>query len=147
MFALTGCLKNAKEIEGSGISITLNSTFVEKEVLQVPFYLESTQHIFMGNRERKTDLSSAGVSTLEQYIEAVLSVGGKTATVEEYDEEDMHYLFAYYTSIVNEQDFGYMLVVMEGENHFYTLTFGCFENKLEGNKAQYTKWIKTATVE
>ena len=38
--------------------------------------------------------------------------------------------YAYYESVVEEQTFGYMLITMEGENHFYTMNFGCYKKDL-----------------
>ncbi len=144
---LVGCKSNEKTFSGAGVSITLNSSFVEKEVIQAPFYLESKDHLFMALRETKTDLSTYGIADLSSYIEAVLSNASKTATVETFEEGDLLYKYAYYTSTVGDQTFGYMLIVMEGENHFYSMNFGCLEDKLEDNKDLYFKWSKTITVE
>ena len=144
---LVGCTSK-KEFSGAGIKIELNDTFTKKTVIQAPFYLESPQHIVMGLRETKSDLSSHGIGTLNEYIVAVLRNGNKLVPVEESDEdESFEYYFAYYTSSVEDQDFGYMLVVLEGEDHFYSITFGCLESNLEKNKDTYFKWLNTITVE
>lgn len=145
---LVGCKSlEPKEFTGAGMTIELNDSFIQKEVIQAPLYLESPQHIFMGIRESKSELRGYGVSTTEQYIGAVLNAHGKTATVEQYNEGDLSYYYAYYTATVNEQTFGYMLFVLEGESHFYSMNFGCLEKDLEKNKTQYNDWIKTITVE
>ncbi|QVK17557.1 hypothetical protein KHQ81_11960 [Mycoplasmatota bacterium] len=101
----------------------------------------------MANRESKTELSRFGIKTLESYIKAVLKNSNKTATIETYDKDDLDYKYAYYTSTVGDQTFGYMIVVMEGEDHYYTLNFACLEKKLDDNKDLYIKWAKTITVE
>jgi hypothetical protein len=144
---LVGCKPNEKTFSAVGVTIKLNKSFVEKEVIQVPFYLESRDHLFMASRESKTELSTYGITTLDSYIQAVLDNANKTTTVQTYDEDDIFYKYAYYTSIVNDQTFGYMLLVMEGENHFYTMNFGSLEKNLEGNKDLYFKWAQSITVE
>lgn len=59
----------------------------------------------------------------------------------------MHYFYAYYSSTVNEETFGYMLVCMEGAEKYYFMRFGCREKNLEKNKDQYKTWAKTIVVE
>lgn len=56
-------------------------------------------------------------------------------------------MYAYYEATVNDQTFGYMLLAFEGEDHFYSMNFGCLESKLESNKEQYFKWASTITIE
>ncbi|PKK86806.1 MAG: hypothetical protein CVV63_03575 [Tenericutes bacterium HGW-Tenericutes-8] len=144
---LTGCTKADKTFTGAGVSITLNESFVEKEVVQAPLYLESQDHIFMAIRELKTDLSGYNITTLEGYINAVLSNSGKTAEVFTKEGTEETYMYAYYESTVGDQTFGYMLLVFEGDTHFYSMNFGCLSSKLEKNKDQYFDWAKTITIE
>jgi hypothetical protein len=145
---LVGCKSNnKKEFSQIGVTITLNDTFVEKEVIQAPFYLESKNHFFMANREAKTELLPYGITSIDAYIQAVLTNAGKSVSVKSVNEDDVSYKYAYYTSTVGDQSFGYMLVVMEGENHFYTMNFGCLETNFDDSKDLYTKWTKTITVE
>ncbi len=144
---LVGCQSNEKTFSGAGVTITLDKSFVEKEVIQAPFYLESRNHLFMALRESKTDLRANGIATLETYIRAVLKNANKTATIKSFEEGDISFKYAYYSSTVDDQTFGYMLLVMEGENHYYTMNFGCLEKNLEGNKDLYIKWAKTIIVE
>ena len=55
VFLLVGCNMGPepKTFEGSGITVELTEAFIEKDVIQAALYLESTQHIFMGNPEDK----------------------------------------------------------------------------------------------
>lgn len=145
LLLLVGCGPSTKEFSGTGMTIQLNDSFVEKEVIQAPLYLESMNHIFMGMRESKSDLAGYGIYDLEDYIEAVLNAHGKTATTHLYEDEDVKYYYAYYNATV-DREYGYMLFVMEGENHFYSMNFGCLESKLQGNKAQFQAWAKTVKV-
>lgn len=141
---LFGCKDNKKTFEKNGVSITLTDKFIEKEVVQVGFYLESNDHIFMSNRESKYTLSQMGVDNLTDYANLVLSNSGKIGTVLESEDG---YRYAYYESTVGDQTFGYMLLTFEGEDYFYTMNFGCLSKKLDDNKDLYFSWAKTITVE
>lgn len=147
VLSLTACFDSSKEYSGAGITVTLPDNFVEKEVVQAPFYLESTSHIVMGNGEGKSTLSGMGVSTVNQYIKAVLKASSKTAEVSSFTEGDISFDYAYYTSTVESETFGYMIVCLEGSQKFYSINFGCREKNLEKNKETYLKWAKTIVVE
>ncbi len=147
IFGLTGCTAKAKEFSGSGITITLTDDFVEEEIAQAPFYLVSPNHILMCYKESKSDLEYYPIDTLEDYINAVLTNGGFSSEIFTYNEDDVHYMYAYYSKTIDEVDYGYMLIVMEGENHFYSMNFGCLDSKLDSYKDQYSDWAKTIIVE
>ena len=144
---LSGCSETEKTFSGAGVTITLNDTFIEKTVVQAPFYLESQNQIFMSLRESKDTLASVGITTLDQYISAVLKNGNKTAEVFDKTEGDLNYKYAYYEASVNDQDFGYMLLVLESDGYFYSMNFGCVSSKLDKYKDQFFDWAKTIKVE
>lgn len=143
IFLLVGCFNTKKEFSGIGMTITLNNNFVEKDIIQAPFYIESKDNMFMGMRESKSELSYYGVNTLKEYINAVLSNHQKTADVKKYEKDDLIYYYAYYTASVEDQTFGYMLFVMETETHFYSMNFASLEKNFESHKPQFKKWIAT----
>jgi hypothetical protein len=148
--SFTGCetAAKAKEFTGSGITITLNDDFTAKETVNIPLYLESFDTIFMGFREAMTDTSEIEIYTLIQYTQAVLDNNGHpNATVNTYDGDDIHYLYAYYSSTIDETSYGYMLICMAGEDYFYTMHFYCLDKNLENLKEQYIQWASTITVE
>lgn len=101
----------------------------------------------MGNRESKDELIGYGIGDLEEYIEAMLEDIATASDIEFYTDDDTEFYYAYYTSTVDGDTFGYMLVVMEGEDHYYVMNFACFANKLDKNKTQYLNWAKTIRVE
>ncbi|MBM7453740.1 hypothetical protein JN09_001073 [Acholeplasma morum] len=147
LVGLVGCGKAEKTFTGAGVTITLTEAFVEKEVVQAPLYLESPTQIFMALRETKSSLAGYGISTLDDYIEAVLNNHGKNSTVKSKEEGDLVYKYAYYESEVNDQTFGYMLLTFEGKDHFYSMNFGCLANKLEDFKEKFFDYAKTIKVE
>lgn len=140
-------LSKPEEFSGSGITITLNDSFHEKSSVAVLLYLESLNHLFLGNREAKDDLISYGIRSESDYIEGVLESIDSDSEVLVYEDDDTHFRYAYYTSEVDGETYGYMLVVMEGEDHYYAMNFACFADKLEKNKPTYLDWAKTIRVE
>ncbi|MCK7489801.1 MAG: hypothetical protein MZU79_05915 [Anaerotruncus sp.] len=73
--------------------------------------------------------------------------GIETASdIEHFSDDETEFYYATYTSTVDGDTFGYMLVVMEGDNYFYAMNFACFANRLTKNKAQYLTWAKTIRV-
>ena len=146
-FSLTACIAQEEVFTGEGITVTLTDAFYEVSVEGVPFYLESYNHIFMGLSESKSSLESYGVHDLESYMDAVLDASTKTLEVFSYDQDGITFLYGYYTATVDENDFGYMIVVMEGTDYYYTMNFGCFEKNLEKNKSLFMDWAKTIVVE
>ena len=147
LFALVGCtVISDKEFTAAGITITLDNTFTQKEVVQAPLYLESLDHIFIGLRESKSSLFAYGIDTLAEYTQAVISNAGHDSEVLTFNEGEITFMYAYYEATVEDQDFGYMLICMEGADYFYTMNFGCLEKNLDGNKDQYIDWVKTIIV-
>ncbi|WP_026399815.1 hypothetical protein [Acholeplasma equifetale] len=136
---------NSKEFSKSGITITLTDDFYEKEIIAAPFYLESQDNIFMGNREDKSLFSS--MMTLERYTTLVLGQAEKTTDIEKYLDDNIEYYYAYYEATVDGRTFGYMLVTLESETHFYLINFACLKSKLEGNKDLYHSWARSIKVE
>ena len=149
-FALSGCQAKVKEFSGAGITITLDESFVEKDVIQAPFYLESYDYMFTGMREGISELSGYGIYDLEDYIDAVLNNNGhRDSTVESVldDEDNVLYYYAYYTATVEDMEFGYMLIAMQGDSHYYTMNFGCLESKLDSSKDKFMDWAETIVID
>ncbi|MGD9909666.1 MAG: hypothetical protein AB7U79_03575 [Candidatus Izemoplasmatales bacterium] len=149
LFALSGCslfAPSEKEFSGSGITITLDDSFAVQETDSWPLFLSSIDHVFMGLRESKSDAVSVGINTLAEYMDLVLYNGGEeNSTV--YESDNGEYLYAYYTAQVDGEEFGYMLVCMQGANYYYLMNFGCYSDELDDNKDQYIAWANTIIVE
>lgn len=146
---LVSCGPSEKTFTGVGITVTLDDSFIEKDVIQAPFYLESNKYIFTGMRESKSSLSSIGVYTLNDYIETVLSVNGKGSVSPEMkldDDDNVMYYYAYYNNSVEDMNFGYMMIAMEDSSNFYTMNFGCLEEEFDDNKDQFFEWASSIEV-
>lgn len=151
VFALAGCdwfSTPEKEFSGSGITITLNEDFNETETVLAPLYLVSLDDIFMGMRESKSLANQYGINSLQEYIEAVLTNGGKSnIETKTSDNDGATYVYAYYTNTADGEEYGYMLLCMESSTYFYSMNFGCLEENLEDSKEKYHKWADTITVQ
>ncbi|MBU0996496.1 MAG: hypothetical protein KKE16_00450 [Firmicutes bacterium] len=149
VFALSGCALFGPEEEtfsGTGMTIVLDDTFLVSDSVVAPLFITSLKHIFMGLRETKSDALSVGIDSLSEYIEAVLDNSGHSS-VTVYESESGEYFYAYYSATVDEIEYGYMIVCMEGTSHYYLMNFGCLYKELEDNKEQYISWADTITVE
>lgn len=149
VFALSGCsffAPEEKEFTGSGITITLNDSFVETDSVVAPLFISSLKHIFMGLRETKTDAVSVGIYTLGEYIDYALENSGYSGSTV-HESENGEYVYAYYSATVDEVEYGYMIICMEGTSHYYLMNFGCLNDELEENKDQYIAWADTIIVD
>lgn len=152
IFFVSGCGlfgPREKEFNTEKISITLTSEFKEIENKQFYLVLSSNDHVFMANPESKDMLEGAGYNnlTLEGYTSLVLSVNGKTTIVEKYNDNDVSFCYAYYTSTVDGVTYMYMLVTMIGVKDYYTMNFSCVEKNFNSEvKEQYIDWAKTIKV-
>lgn len=130
------------------MTVTLDNSFMEKEVIQAPLYLESPKYLFMGYRESKSIMPS-NVNSLESYFELVMQNNQKTTEILNETDEDgeVIYYYTYYTMSIEGRDYGYMAFSMEGKNSYYTMNFACLESNFEDSKELFAKWIKTIVVE
>lgn len=150
VFSLTGCDLFAaadKEFSGTGMTIILNEDFVVTETVMVPFYVTSLHDIFSGMRESKSLFVRSSITNLEEYAEAVLENGGHSGETLYESEEANGYFYAYYTALVEDVEYGYMLICMETDDYYYLMNFGCLSDDLEDSKEQYIEWTNTLEVE
>ncbi len=138
VFCLGSCSPKSKTFTGEGISITLNSSFSEIDVINWHIALQSTETIFMGS-----GTSKSGYSSLASFANDLSS----STTHTEITEREGKYLYCYYTLSVEGIEFGYMFIAKEGAFKYYAMNFCCKSKNLEKNKSQYLKWADTIVVE
>lgn len=141
-----GC-KKEKEFTMDGLKVTLDSSFVKREQIGVVLAAVSTDKIFTANRQEKSQFGSS--YTLSDYYDACLMSINLTGEHEEYKDEEgnIKFLYGYYNNTADEQEYGYMLVVLEGNDYFYAVNFGTYSDKLDSNKDKFLNWAKTIVVE
>ena len=148
--ATSGKLFPAKEKQftDNGITFTLTNKFYEKEFMGFQVSYLSMDAIFAANREEESLVRSAGIYNLKGYIEAVLKLNGKTATINsDVANSGETFYYVEYKSVVDGETFSYLLVVFEGEDHYYAINYGCRIKHFDKYEAQFKKWAKTITVE
>lgn len=137
-----------KVFKSHGITVTLNDDFREKEYLGFQVAYLSEKSFFAANREDKSLFIGTGINNLKGYINAVLKLNNKSSTIKEgVTSEGQKYFYAKYTSEVDGDSFSYYLVTLEGDNHYYTINFGCRSKDYSKLENQYEDWAKTIIVE
>lgn len=137
-----------KVFKSHGITVTLNDDFHEKEYLGFQVAYLSEKSFFAANREEKSLFVGTGIYNLRGYIDAVLKLNNKYSTIKEgVTSEGQKYYYAKYTSKVDGDSFSYYLVTLEGNNHYYTINFGCRTKDYNKLESQYEDWAKTIIVE
>lgn len=137
-----------KVFESHGITVTLNDDFYEKEYLGFQVAYLSDKSFFAANREEKSLFYGTGINNLKNYINAVLELNNKKSVIKEgVTSNGQQYFYAKYTSEVDGDSFSYYLVTFEGENHYYTINFGCRTKDFSKFEYQYEDWAKTIIVE
>lgn len=149
VLGLVGCTAKDKQFTGVGLKVTLNSDFKETEIIGAQLALQSTAHLFIANRESKSDVSVYGIYTLSEYYDAVLATKNYVSEQNEFKTEDdeIQFIYGYYEAEVDSIKYGYMLIVLEGKFFYYAANFACFQKNLEKNKETYLNWAKTIEIQ
>lgn len=152
MLVITGCSVKSKTYSKEGVSVTLLSDFEEYESSKWDMYLENDDLAFMSNRLKKTTkIENADLTkfTLEQYTMYILSTSGVSAPIYKVDGMNGTFYYFYYNVYEDKNDplYGYMMVVMEGEDHFYTMNFSSDYAKFENMKKVMFQYAMTIAVE
>jgi hypothetical protein len=136
-----------KTFESHGITVTLTEDFYEKDFLGFQVAYLSDKSIFAANREDKYMFDNMGIDDLDDYIEAVIGLNGKQSKISKSKAENgEEFYYAEYSSTVDGDDFSYLLVAFEGDDHYYAINFGCKSKNYDSLKDQYMKWTKTISV-
>lgn len=143
---ITSCKGKEKTFSDSGITITLNSKFKKQNIQGAQIVYATSRIGFMGNPESK-ELLMIPNDSLDQYTEKVISVNNLDIDYQIYDEDDIKFGYAYYTSVVGKQTYKYMLVTKEGNDNYYTMNFWTLENIFDKYSDQFMEWAKTIIVE
>lgn len=121
IFTACDLFKPSEEtFSGNGFSITLNSSFVEKELASMTAYYESQKVIVTVLKEELSLFSGYDVDTLNDYAELVISAN----SLENVDvlEKDGLVYFEYEKS-TNGKDFKYLATVHKGSDAFWLVQF------------------------
>lgn len=146
--SLTGCIFAAKEktFEKAGMTITLTSLFVEKNVASSAAYYESRSSIVSVIKEEFYLFEQLGYVienlTLDDYAELVIENNHLNASIEKRDG-----LVSFtFQKQANGKDFSYFAVVFKSSDAFWLFQFGCETKNFDTSLSQFIKWAKTVIV-
>lgn len=152
----------AKEFEGRGVVVTLESDFKKVDNENWDFYVENSEIAFMSNRFGKLSnfeteggtisLKELNLQTYTNLILAVYQVGTEenpitTYTIERYNKsvKEGQLIYCYYKDATGK--YAYMLVTAESDNFFYTINIACDAEDLEENRIKMLQYAISIDVE
>lgn len=149
LVCLVACGNKSKTFTcDAGLTITLNDSFYEKDIVSQTFYLESSNVIFIALKEDFTTLSNAGYNTdtltKSEYLNIVKQNNSLTADIIEDVENDLVYL-KYYKN-TSGKDFFYLALAEKGSDAFWLCQFACEQKNETEYTNQFIKWAKTIEV-
>lgn len=146
--SLTSCFRaKPQEFSSHGMTVTLTSDFRVATGENVQFFLQTNKIGFAGNQEFKDQLGLRD-HELERYTKAVLTASNyQDAQIQNYDDGENNFMYAYYTASPNMFTYKYMLVTKEGQNAYYCLNFWTLEKDFDKYQDQIFEWAKTIKVE
>lgn len=145
-FVLGGGLDNvftskakAKEFSKAGMTITLTSDFIEKEIASQTAYYESQKHIVMVLKEEFTIFESIGISTdisVKEYAKLVIDNNLMTSEVEEKDG----LTYFKYEKTINGKQSSYFATVFKSSDAFWLIQFACESKNAEDSEDLFVEW-------
>ena len=130
LFLVAGCSlsslfkESTKKYTVNGISVTMNDSFYEKDLVSQTAYLESQEAIFTALKEEFTELEAAGINkdaTLKDYAEAVKNANSFTGDIIEKDG----LVYFTYEKDVSGKSFFYLATVYKTDDAFWLINFAC----------------------
>ena len=146
--ALVGCFgPTEKKFSKAGMTITLDSSFYEKDVVSYTATYTSQQIVVMAIKEEFSLFEDAGVDadalTLDEYAELVLYGNMLEAEIEHKDGLT-GFIFE---NDANGKTFKYSSYVFKGTDSFWFVQIGVESDKYEKNSEQIKTIAKSIVVE
>ena len=156
----------AKEFEGRGIVVTLESDFKVYKNENWDFYVENDEIAFMSNRFGKLStfpsvngqgdisLKDFSLKSFTNFVLAQYKIGGENNEnqvsiyyIERYHKNvnEGQLIYCYYTDA--NQKYAYMLVTAESDNFFYTINIACDYEYLDANRLKMLEYAISIEVE
>ncbi len=146
IFAFAGCSffqVQEKTFEKEGMSITLNTSFVEKEIEGQTVYYESLKAIATALKEEFTMLAGLADYSLEKYTDLTIS-GNQLSAKAEY-REGHDYMYFSYQKNVSGNTFYYLATTHKMSDAFWLIQFACLADEKDKYFEQFLSWADTVT--
>ena len=152
-----------KVFEKRGVTVVLESDFKVVETEKWDFYAENDEYAFMSTRiSKKSEIPSKEEGkpavklenlTLQAYLSLTLAAygisvdenDGNTITIYYADTFGSGFYYCYYKD--GSGKYGYMLLVKESLNYFYTMNIACDADQLNSSKTKMLQYAVTVTVD
>ena len=150
-FSLSGCSilnvlqkQQPKDFEKAGLTITLDESFVEQELVTQTATYSSTKYVVTTLKEEKSAFEDLGVtvSDINAYAELVLT-GNKLDSAIEQTDGLTHFQ---YEKEVGGKNATYLAFVTESEDAFWLVQFMCESKYFEESQPLFIEWAKTIKV-
>lgn len=142
----TGCNlfdKNEKTYSSKGITVTMKDDFYEKTNIAHTLYLESSDVIFLADKESFSMLEEYfdidKDSTLDEYEEII-------KTVNQFDDDfkkDENLVYTTYERSVENNDYFYLMSIYKSDDAFWLVNFACLKEDKDKYESNFIKWAKT----
>lgn len=146
IFALAGCsFFQAKEktFEKAGMSITLTSEFVEKEIVSQTVYYESRSVIVMALKEEFSAYPGVADYSLERYTN--MTISGNNLDAQYQQREGQNYLYFSYQRSSSGKTFYYLATTHKMSDAFWLIQFACVAEDKDKYSEQFLQWADTIT--
>lgn len=146
IFTFAGCsFFQAKEktFEKAGMSITLTTDFVEKDIVSQTVYYESRKAIVTALKEEFTSFPGAADYTIERYTD--LTISGNNLDSQAYSREGQAYMYFSYQRSVSGKTYYYLATTHKMSDAFWLIQFACMADDKDKYIEQFLKWADTVT--
>jgi len=134
-----------KAFSKAGMTITLNDSFVEKELVAYTAYFESKTTAVLVVKEEFYFLEQLGLPTDISLYEYGKKVGENNYL--EYDVTIKDGLaFSEFNNTVNGKDFSYLAVFFRGDDAYWVVQFTCESKNYGKYSGDFFKWAKSVEV-
>ena len=147
----TGCdsvIPTKEYTSDAGITLTLPSDFVEKDVVNYTYTLANLEVTMMALKEEFTLYQNAGISpdtvSLKDYASLVITAN-KLPEDTEISESDGLTSFTYEND-ANGKTYFYYATVFKGSDAFWLVQFGCDSKNQDEYKTTFVDYAKTVVV-
>lgn len=147
LFSFASCLENTKVYSASGASITLPSSFYEKEQVGFTACFMNDKAIVLFLKEDASAFNNASydfdLMTLEYYAELILQNNLLSADIETVEDFTA---FSWEKSI-SGKDYYYLGIVLKTDDAFWFFQFCCETQNEDTYNGKFLEWAKTITFE
>lgn len=147
----TGCDSETptKEYSKSGLTVTLPTDFVEKDIVTYTYTLQSADVIMTAVKEEFSLFEALGIDTdevtLVDYASLVVETNGLPSDTK-ISESNGLTTFTYQND-ANGKTYFYYASVFKGSDAFWLVQFGCDANNKDKFQSTFVDYTKTVVVE